>query len=156
MSLDMINGEQTVDGESAAIKALAEFYAGFNQRDVNRSMQSWARQDDVIMCNPIGGIRKGWEVIADAYQRIMQGDTQVYVEFYDYQISEGFDMFYAVGRERGYAKFHDQGGEQCLELAIRTSRVFRKYDDRWRQVHHHGSIDAPMLLNEYQSIINRS
>lgn len=156
MSLDMINGEQTVDGRSAPIKALVEFYAGFNQRDVKRSMQSWARQDEVIMCNPIGGIRKGWDVIADAYQRIMQGDTQVYVEFYDYQISEGFDMFYAVGRERGYAKFQDKGGEQCLELAIRTSRVFRKYDDRWRQVHHHGSIDVPMLLNEYQSIINRS
>ena len=115
MSLDIINGEQTVDGTSAPIKALVEFYAGFNQRDVKRSMQSWARQADVIMCNPIGGIRKGWDVIADAYQRIMQGDTQVYVEFYDYRISEGFDMFYAVGRERGYAKFQDKGGEHCLE-----------------------------------------
>jgi hypothetical protein len=27
-------------------------------------------------------------------------------------------------------------------------------DHRWRQVHHHGSIDDPALLDRYQSTLN--
>jgi len=153
---EIINGENDSTRASSPLKALMEFYAGFNQRDVQRSMQCWAKQDDVVMCNPIGGFRKGWDVISAAYQSIMEGNTHVYVEFYDYQLTECGDLFYVVGRERGYAKFLDSAGEQYLDLAIRTSRVFRKINNIWQQVHHHGSIDAPEALAQYQSLINRS
>ena len=159
MSVEIINGKNTGSGLSAPLKVLNEFYAGFNDRDVARCMENWANTDDVIMCNPIGGMRKGWNTIAQGYQRIMQGNTRVYVELYDYQLSKCEDMFFVVGRERGYAQHNieDSTGdkEQCLELAIRTSRVFQKLNGIWRQVHHHGSIDEPSLLNQYQTFINR-
>lgn len=58
-------------------------------------------------------------------------------------------MFYAVGRERGYFQF----GDEEIALAIRTSRIFQKLGGRWRQVHHHGSIEAPQLLGKYQSAV---
>ena len=58
-------------------------------------------------------------------------------------------MFYAVGRERGYFRL---GGEE-IALAIRTSRIFQKNDGRWRQVHHHGSIEDPQLLAKYQAAV---
>src|SRR5581483_2146497 len=44
-------------------------------------------------------------------------------------------------------------GGAALPLAIRTSRVFRKIDGRWRQVHHHGSMDDPKLLARYQALV---
>lgn len=37
-----------------------------------------------------------------------------------------------------------------IELALRTSRVYRRMDGRWRQIHHHGSIEDPALLARYQ------
>jgi len=74
----------------------------------------------------------------------------VQVEFHDYTIHVVGDVFYAVGRERG--TLEDDGIN--LDLAIRTSRIFRRIDGRWRQVHHHGSIDDPQLLRAYQEAVS--
>jgi len=38
-------------------------------------------------------------------------------------------------------------------MKIRTTRVFRYDGERWRQTHHHGSIDDPQLLAAYQSLV---
>ncbi len=80
------------------------------------------------------------------YERIFNGQAKVYVEFYDYTIHETADMFYVVGRERGYLRIQDTE----VKLSIRTSRIYKKIEGRWRQVHHHGSIDDPKLLEQYQ------
>ena len=40
-----------------------------------------------------------------------------------------------------------------LELAIRTTRIFRWTNERWRQIHHHGSIDNPDVLAHYQQAV---
>jgi ketosteroid isomerase-like protein len=151
----VINGKNDMT-EIPTIAVLTDFYAGFNNRDVERCMENWADLDDVIMCNPIGGIRRGWDEIGKGYQRIMQGTTKVYVEFYDYQLFKGEDVFFVAGRERGYAQQDSEQGPQRLELDIRTSRIFKKINGRWRQVHHHGSMDNPVLLEQYQQFINRS
>jgi hypothetical protein len=58
-------------------------------------------------------------------------------------------MFYAVGRERGVL----QSKHGSLDLSIRTSRLFRLIGQRWRQVHHHGSIENPERLLRYQASI---
>jgi phage gp16-like protein len=58
-------------------------------------------------------------------------------------------MFYAVGRERGYFRL----GEEEINLAIRTSRIFKKINDSWKQFHHHGSIEDPQLLSKYQAAV---
>lgn len=153
MQAMIINGRSSHDIASPLLAVLTEFYASFNARDVEGSMANWAKQKDVIMCNPIGGIRHGWEAIYEGYQRIMQGATHVYVEFYDYQLVESSDMFIAVGRERGYAEQASVNQDRRIELAIRTSRIFRRIHDKWQQVHHHGSIDDPDLLKQYQKFI---
>ena len=40
-----------------------------------------------------------------------------------------------------------------IKLAIRTSRIFKRMDNGWKQVHHHGSIEDPQLLEQYQSAV---
>jgi ketosteroid isomerase-like protein len=84
------------------------------------------------------------------YSKIFAGPAEVYVEFHDYTIHQTAEMFYAVGRERGYFRL---GGAE-IALAIRTSRIFRKINGRWKQSHHHGSIDDPQLLARYQAAVN--
>lgn len=37
-------------------------------------------------------------------------------------------------------------------LQIRTTRIFR-YDGRWQQIHHHGSIDDAEMLRAYQQAV---
>jgi SnoaL-like domain len=74
--------------------------------------------------------------------------TEALAQFYAAFNAASLDAL-AVGRERGTL----QVGGQQLALAIRTTRVFRRRGGVWRQVHHHGSMDDPAMLEEYQRLI---
>lgn len=132
------------------IDALAQFYHAFNQADLALMEANWMSGDDASMDNPLGGILRGWEEIQRVYSRVFQGRARVRVEFFDYSLHEADDFFYVVGRERGTAT----RDAQTLSLAIRTSRLYRRYAGVWRQVHHHGSIDSPALLESYQALVS--
>lgn len=142
-----INGEESVDVSTPA-GALAEFYRAFNRRDLEMMRSNW-HQDECVLDNPLGGIRRGWTEIEPLYMRLFSGPARVYVEFFDYTLHAGDELFVAAGRERG----HFENGEVRIELAIRTSRIFRKIAGRWVQIHHHGSIEDAGLLKRYQSAV---
>lgn len=150
--LPITGNEATEARKHPAVNALSIFYKAFNTRDMPLMKQAWLDTDEISMDNPIGGIRRGWPAISLGYDRIFNGTAQVYVEFYDYSIHQTAAMFFATGRERGY--FRTDAGQ--IDLAIRTTRIFEKRDDVWRQIHHHGSIDDPGLLRTYQEAVRRS
>jgi ketosteroid isomerase-like protein len=144
-----ITGREDKKDLPPTIRALSEFYEAFNRRDLEKLSQNWAHTDEVAMDNPVGGIMRGWEAIRAVYERIFNGPARVNVEFHDYTLHEAGEIFYAVGRERGEFR----AGETVVNLAIRTSRIYRLIDGQWRQVHHHGSIDEPELLAQYQKAV---
>ncbi len=144
-----ITGKEAQGDLSNSYQALVQFYRAFNSRNLELVAENWMQAEDIAMDNPLGGIKRGWGEIQAVYQRIFNGPASVYVEFYDYTIHEVSDIFYAVGRERGYFRL----GKEEISLAIRTSRIFRKVDGRWRQVHHHGSIEDAQLLARYQKAV---
>ncbi|HVP78259.1 MAG TPA: nuclear transport factor 2 family protein [Thermodesulfobacteriota bacterium] len=83
------------------------------------------------------------------YERIFSTPAQYFFEFYAYSLHEAGEIFFVVGRERGEFRV----GETVLEMAIRTTRIFKMIDGRWQQVHHHGSIEDPDLLDKYQKAV---
>lgn len=129
--------------------ALHDFYKAFNTKNFEIMQNNWLNSDEIAMDNPLGGIKRGWEEIKKVYQKIFLGNANVYVEYYDYAINQLEDGFCAVGRERGYIEFN---GEK-VELAIRTSRIYKKIDGAYKQLHHHGSIEDPKLLEKYQNFV---
>jgi ketosteroid isomerase-like protein len=141
-----VTGKEAQVDISSSYQALVQFYRAFNSRDSKLMAENWMQSDEITMDNPLGGIKRGWNEINAVYERIFNGPASVYVEFYDYTIHETSDVFYAVGRERGYCRLDNDE----IKLAIRTSRIFRKHQGRWRQVHHHGSIEDASLLARYQ------
>ena len=144
-----ITGREELGDLSTPIQALAQFYRALNARDLDMMFENWHPGDEAVMDNPVGGIKRGWPDIRQVYERVFQGQAKFSFEFYDYTLHESGDVFYVVGRERGR---YEVGGVD-LSLAIRTTRVFRKVDGHWRQVHHHGSIDDPESLEAYQKAI---
>jgi ketosteroid isomerase-like protein len=144
---------QAIDGVKCAeagtpLGALSEFYRAFNQRNLELMRRNW-HPEECVLDNPLGGIRRGWTEIEPLYVRLFDGPAQVRVAFLDYSLHVGADLFIAAGRERGYfAK-----GDIRIELAIRTSRVYRREAGRWRQIHHHGSIEDPELLARYRAAV---
>jgi ketosteroid isomerase-like protein len=110
---------------------------------------NFAPTDDVAIDNPIGGIRRGRDQPHLMYEKVFKSPADLHVEFWDYTINQVGDVFLAVGRERG-TYF---GGERRHEVSIRTTRVFRRFESQWRQIHHHGSIDDPRMLAAFQKAV---
>ncbi len=144
-----ITGQEEQGQLETPYQALVQFYCAFNSGDIEMMSLNWAKSEYIAMDNPLGGIKRGWSEIKSVYENIFNGPAEVYVEYYDYTLHETAEMFYAVGRERGYFR---KGG-QAIKLAIRTSRTFQKIGNSWKQVHHHGSIEDPVLLEQYQSAV---
>jgi SnoaL-like domain len=112
--------------------------------------ENWDPTPEASLDNPVGGIRRGWENIRPVYQRIFASPAVVQVEFVDYTLHTTPQLFLAVGRERG----HFTSSRATIDLVIRTTRIFRFQSNRWRQLHHHGSIDDPQLLAAYLSAVS--
>lgn len=145
-----ITGQEQLGDITQPLQALAQFYRAFNRRDLLLMEQNWDNSDVAAMDNPLGGIKRGWQEIRHVYERIFNSEARVNVEFYDYTLHTFGEVFYVVGRERGRL----ESGSTALDLAIRTTRVFRRSDaGHWRQIHHHGSIEDPQLLAAYQSAV---
>lgn len=144
-----ITGNEDLGDLSQPQQALAQFYKAFNSRDLAMIDDNFAASDEVAIDNPLGGIRRGADVPHKMYEVVFKSPADVHVEFYDYTIDRVGDVFWAVGRERG--TYRD--GDALKDLNIRTSRVFRLINGRWRQVHHHGSIEDANLLADYQNAV---
>ncbi len=144
-----VTGKEEKSRLTPQMRALSAFYQAINSRDMELMARNWAQTDEAVMDNPLGGIRRGWNEIRTVYERLFQSAGRYWFEFYDYSYHEAGEMFYVVGRERGEFRM----GDTVLNMAIRTTRLFRLIDGEWRQVHHHGSIDDPQLLAAYQQAV---
>jgi ketosteroid isomerase-like protein len=147
-SYHVVTGREHPVDPREPLGALSEFYRAFNCRDLALMERNWVTSDDATMASPLGGIRRGWLDIREGYERLFRA-AQVDLAFHQYTIQQFGEMFSAVGREQGAF----QSDNVSLELKFRTSRLFRFAGGRWRQLHHHGSIDNPELLLRYQAAI---
>ncbi len=140
--------EHGIEGARALLEA---FYYAFNHRDMDVFGKVWANYDLIQLNNPLGGILRGYKPIAALYQRIFTGPARVWVEFRDIVEFQTGGMIVFAGRESGeFSK-----GAMSLPLSIRTSRIVQWFGPEigWRQTHHHGSIDDPQVLAEYQQAV---
>jgi ketosteroid isomerase-like protein len=144
-----ITGKEDLGDLSQPQQALIQFYRAFNTRDLKMIDENFAYSDQVAIDNPLGGIRRGADEPHKMYEGVFRSPADVHVEFWDYTIHRAGDVFWAVGRERG--TYRD--GDAIKDLNIRTTRIYQLLNGRWRQIHHHGSIDDSKLLAEYQSAV---
>ena len=140
-----VTGREELGDLSRPLQALAQFYKALNARDLVMMEQNWDSSSEAAMDNPLGGIKRGWSEIRQTYERLFRTPGTYSFEFWDYTLHQSGDVFWVVGRERGRLAERDW----TLELAIRTTRLFRRTDGRWRQIHHHGSIEDPDMLARY-------
>ena len=144
-----ITGNEDLEDLSQPQQALAQFYRAFNTRDLKMIDENFAHSDEVAIDNPLGGIRRGADEPHKMYEAVFKSPADVHVEFWDYTIHRAGDVFWAVGRERG--TYRD--GNEVRSINVRTTRIFQLIDGRWRQMHHHGSIEDAKLLADYQNAV---
>jgi ketosteroid isomerase-like protein len=133
--------------------ALESFYYSLNNRDIDALRADWSANPLAQLNNPVGGILRGGDAIAELYAKIFNGSLNVQVTFGDVVAYMGDRHAVFAGREIGSYTTPDG---TAVPLEIRTSRYFRYEEGRWRQYHHHGSIDDPDALRAYQRTIRGS
>ncbi|MBY5336413.1 nuclear transport factor 2 family protein [Rhizobium leguminosarum] len=147
--LTEVNGGERKRGDGSSLDALIEFYRAFNAGDLAGLEEVWLGGSEPSMDNPIGGIRRGWDQIVDGYSKLFKGQAKVHVTFHDFTSQGADDWHLFVGRERGVCRT----AEETLDVAFRTPRWFVRRDGGWRQLHHHGSVEDPKMLADYQRLI---
>ena len=148
-NLTEITGNEPRAGDGGPLDALIDFYRLFNAKDLDGLAAVWVAGDAPSMDNPIGGIRRGWPAIREGYSKLFDGPATVRVAFHDFTSQGGSDWHLFVGREKGTCTTPTTR----LELRFRTTRWFIKTSGGWRQLHHHGSVEEPALLADYQRAI---
>jgi ketosteroid isomerase-like protein len=144
-----VRGREDLGDLSQPQQALAQFYKAINSRDLALVEQNWDNSSEAEMDNPLGGIKRGWSEIRETYKRLFNFPGKYFFEFWDYTLHRRGDLFWVVGRERGQLTLDGD----VLNLAIRTTRLFHRVDGRWRQIHHHGSVDDPEMLARYLAAV---
>jgi len=140
--------EQAADpSPEGALAALESFYYALNNADIEALRADWAASPLAQLNNPLGGILRGGDAIADLYAKVFAGTMNLQVTFSDVVAYTGGNHAVFAGRETGAYTAPDG---TSVPLSIRTSRYFRYEDGRWQQFHHHGSIDDPEALAAYQ------
>ncbi|MET7400164.1 nuclear transport factor 2 family protein [Dactylosporangium sp. NPDC005572] len=137
---------ETADG---AIAALETFYYALNHGDLDVLAQIWSDDDLTQVDNPVGGIVRSGPAIVELYRHLFESGMQLEITFTDAATywTPGAAMF--AGRELGH--YTNAEGER-VPMEFRTSRYFTWHPrhERWRQIHHHGSLDDPVALHDYQ------
>jgi ketosteroid isomerase-like protein len=141
-------GEATSAGPDGARSALESFYHALNHRDSVVLRDDWADHPLVQLNNPLGGIRRGGDAVASLYAKMFRGRVRLTFTLEDIVEYLGQDHALFAGREVGSYVVKTE-----VPLQIRTTRYFRFEGGRWRQYHHHGSIDDPDALRAYQQAV---
>ncbi|HZC74200.1 MAG TPA: nuclear transport factor 2 family protein [Jatrophihabitans sp.] len=137
-------------GIAGAVAALETFYYALNGADLPVLSALWFRHDLTQLHSPLGGTIRSTAAIVDSYRRSFASGMQLQLTFTD---AATYDLATAVvfaGREHGTYRRNDG---RRVTLDIRTSRLFG-WDEsraRWAQLLHHGSIDDPFELADYQA-----
>ncbi|HEY7889512.1 MAG TPA: nuclear transport factor 2 family protein [Steroidobacteraceae bacterium] len=147
-----ITGREQIDDVEQPLYALVQFYRALHSRDLVLIEQNWDASPEAAMDNPLGGIKRGWSEIRATYERLFASPWEYSFPFWDYTLHAAGAVFWVVGRERGRLT----RGEQVIEVPIRTTRLFRRADGRWRQIHHHGSVEEPSVLARYLEAVSQA
>lgn len=142
--------ESAAPGLPGARSALETFYYAFNNADLDALVAVWLDDPLVQLNNPLGGILRGRDAVAELYRRVFDGAGTAQVSFSEIVEYVGEDAAIFAGRERGLFR----SGEREVPLEIRTSRIFTQTPAGWLMIHHHGSIDDAAALATYQQAVS--
>ncbi|CAN5713262.1 nuclear transport factor 2 family protein [soil metagenome] len=146
--------EQTfAPGLAGALSALETFYFALNTAQLDLVVDNWATHPLVQMDNPLGGVTRGRPALRNVYDRLFRSGARLVVTLSEITMYVGVDHVVFAGRENGTFVDPSTGDEVSVE--IRTNRYFRHETTvgRWRQFHHHGSVDDVASLSAYRTSV---
>lgn len=113
-------GDPSVKGAEAALES---FYYALNNRDLNALRADWSSSPLTQLNNPVGGILRGTDRIAELYARVFSGSLNVQVTFHDVIAYVGERHAVFAGRESGISATKRAAGANTTTTAASTTRT---------------------------------
>jgi ribosomal protein S21 len=118
-------------------QALQKYYSALNNSNIDNMKEMWSKENTTTFLSPLGEIVKTYSNVIRAHEELFDSSIEIDVEYYDIDITILNNGFSSVGKERGIMKI----GNETIEVAFRTSRLFIMEDGIFKQLHHHGSFE---------------
>ena len=123
------------EAATAVIAANDGFYRAFESLDVDRMTAVWAR-DEVVRCvHPGWGLLEGWTDVMESWARIFDNATMMQFIVTGAEASVEGDWAWVACTENLTQVMNGQ----VVESRVQTTNIFRRRDEQWLMVHHHGS-----------------
>jgi uncharacterized protein (TIGR02246 family) len=120
---------------AAVTAANEEFYAAFESADLDRMQAVWDDDEGVTCVHPGWQILRGRGRVMRSWALILANTA--YIQFFltDVQIEVNGDTAVVTCSESILTSVGDETGD----ASVVATNIFRRRDDRWRLVVHHGS-----------------
>jgi ketosteroid isomerase-like protein len=125
----------TMGDEDAVLAANRAYYEAFEARDLDAMSDIWCHDDDVVCTHPGWKTLHGWGAVAGSWFALFGGPHRLQFILTDERVRVAGEVAWVTLDEN---LISDQVG-----ATVATVNVFRRIDDRWRMVLHHGSPVAP-------------
>lgn len=123
------------EDENLVFTANEAFYRAFESLDIKRMELVWAK-DELIQCgHPGWRILRGWKAVMESWRRIFENTPTIQFMLTDVSIHVRGDLAWVTL----YENLNSAMGEQNVSATILTTNIFKKLNDGWRMIHHHGS-----------------
>ncbi|PST82602.1 hypothetical protein C7T94_08015 [Pedobacter yulinensis] len=147
----LISGQEPAAVLPPPLRVISEFYAGFNNRNIEAVAENWMQVNEAIAISPAGRVAFGWENIRTVYEWIFSRKASIRAQFCDYSLLMNDDLFYAVGTE----KIEVCLGRESITASANITRMYKRRNDEWKQIHLHGSIAKADELLAYQAALEQ-
>jgi ketosteroid isomerase-like protein len=121
--------------QKEVIKANEGFYSAFESLDIKRMESVWAQDAEIQCGHPGWRILRGWQQVMESWRRIFENTPAIRFMLTDIVV----EIRGALAWVTLYENLNSSLEGQNVAATVLTTNIFRKGDDGWRMIHHHGS-----------------
>ncbi|MDH3444142.1 MAG: nuclear transport factor 2 family protein [Deltaproteobacteria bacterium] len=121
--------------EKLVSRANEDFYRAFESLDIKRMESVWAH-DEAIECGHPGWlILRGRKAVMESWRSIFENTAEIHFLLSEVTVHIQDNVAWVTL----YENLSSAVGEQNVSAMVLTTNIFKKIDEGWRMIHHHGS-----------------
>ena len=126
--------EMLSEHQKEILEANRSFYAAFEKLSTERMAEVWCRAADAMCIHPGRTAIVGYEDVMESWRLVFSATSYMEIDIREPVVYAGVDLGVVHCLESVMAV----SGGQTNRGMIRASNVFRKEDDNWKILIHHG------------------
>ena len=127
------------DSEAEAVmQANQGFYRAFQSLDIDQMVEVWVHAESVKCVHPGWALLQGWEPVMESWERIFDNADMMQFAITGAEVTLEGESAWVTCTENITSVM----GGRSTEGRVQAINIYRKLEERWLMVYHHGS---PMM-----------